>query len=128
MEKASPLKKYFLIDGLGALVSAFLLGVVLVQFEWFFGIPKSALYLLAFLPCLFAVYDFYCYFRVNRTLATFLKGIGILNLLYCCLSIGLAIQHQELITKYGWFYIIIEVLIVAFIGIIELRAAKRSAE
>jgi hypothetical protein len=48
-------KKLFLIDGLGALLSAILLGVVLVQLEYLFGIPKSTLYFLASLPCLFTI-------------------------------------------------------------------------
>lgn len=59
-------KTLFAIDGLGALLSVFLLGVVLVQFESLFGMPKETLYFLAFLPCLFAVYDLVCYLNVKR--------------------------------------------------------------
>lgn len=40
-------KKLFQIDGLGAILSAILLGIILVRFERFFGIPVSTLYFLA---------------------------------------------------------------------------------
>lgn len=121
------LKKLFLLDGFGALLSAFLLGVILVKLETYFGIPKQTLYFLAALPCLFAVYDFYCYFRIEENLGKFLKGIAIINLLYCCLSIGFAFHHFEEITYLGWAYIIGEIIIVVAIAVVELRAARQSS-
>ena len=50
-------KKLFLIDGLGAILSAFLLGYVLVKLERVFGIPSKTLYFLATLPMFFVIYD-----------------------------------------------------------------------
>lgn len=98
-------RKLFLIDGLGALLSAFLLGVVLVELEAFFGIPRATLYFLALLPCLFAIYDVYCYRKMDEDIRPFLWGIGIMNISYCLLSIGLAIYHYQSITYFGWAYI-----------------------
>ena len=118
-------RKLFQIDGFGAILSAFTLGIVLVKLERVFGIPISALYFLASLPCLFAVYDFYCYFKIDKNLGMFLKAIAITNLIYCCLSIGLAIYHRETITNLGWVYILTEILIVFTLAIIEIRLAKR---
>ncbi len=118
-------KKLFLIDGVGAILSAVLLGIVLVALERVFGIPKSTLYFLAFLPCLFAVYDFYCYFKIDNNLASFIKLSAITNLIYCCLSIGLAIYHAEKITILGWTYILIEISIVGALSLFELKVAKR---
>ncbi|PHN05401.1 hypothetical protein CRP01_17795 [Flavilitoribacter nigricans DSM 23189 = NBRC 102662] len=117
-------KKIFQIDGFGAILSALLLGVVLVRLERFFGIPVSTLYLLAALPCLFALYDFYCYFRVNEKIGRFLTGIAIANLAYCALSIGLAIYHRSVITYLGWIYILGEIGIVSILAILELKVAK----
>lgn len=121
-------KKLFQIDGFGAILSAILLGIVLVKWEYLFGIPKRTLYFLASLPCLFAVYDFYCYFKINKNLESFLKRIAIINLTYCCLSIGLAIYHRENIMILGWFYILMEIVIVGGLSIIELKVAKRQTE
>lgn len=117
-------KKLFQIDGIGAIISALLLGIVLVRFENVFGIPKRMLYILASLPCLFAIYDFYCYFNIDKEIGKFLKGIGIVNLTYCCLSIGLAIFHKEVITSLGWIYVLAEIVIVCVLAFIELRVAK----
>lgn len=118
---------FFLIDGLGAILSAFLLGLVLVKWEKIFGIPPSTLYFLAFLPCLFAMYDFYCYQKVNENLSVFLKGIATMNLMYCCLSIGLAFYHYDKITHFGWAYILLEIMLIITLVYFEFKAAKRLA-
>ena len=122
--EANP-QKLFLIDGLGALLSAFLLGIVLANFESFFGIPASTLYLLAVLPLFFALYDFYCYRKIKDQSSRFLKGIVVINLLYCGLSIGCALYHLEQITAFGWAYIVGEVLIVITLALIEFGTANR---
>ena len=118
-------RKLFLIDGMGATLSAFLLGVVLVRLESLFGIPPQALYFLAFLPCIFMVFDLYCYLRVHENVAPFLQAIAYINILYCCLSIGVAFYHAQQLTPLGWAYIIIEILIVILIAVIELKTATR---
>ena len=61
-------KRIFQIDRFGAILSAFLLGIVLVKLENPFGIPKPTLYVLASFPCFFAIYDFYCYFIIDKNL------------------------------------------------------------
>ena len=116
-------RKLFQIDGLGAVMSAVLLGIVLVNLESIFGIPKSALYILAALPCIFAIYDIYCYYRIEQNLELYLKAIAVANLLYCILSIGLAIYHRVSITILGWAYIIAEVIIICVLSYLELSVA-----
>ena len=119
------IKLLFLIDGFGALTSALLLGIVLVQFNEFFGIPIKTLYFLAALPCVFAVYDFVCYFAVKNDLNSALKRIAIANLGYCFLSLGFAIYHVHSITTLGWAYVLGEIGIVAALAMVELRSAER---
>ncbi|MFD0863352.1 hypothetical protein ACFQ1M_14150 [Sungkyunkwania multivorans] len=119
-------KQLFLIDGLGALLSAFLLGVVLVRYEEFFGIPHQTLYFLALFPCLFALYDLYCYRGKRKDLGPFLRGIGIANILYCGLSLGLAFYHGEALTYFGWTYIIIEIMVVITLAVLELKVARKA--
>lgn len=117
-------KKLFLIDGLGALLSAVLLGIVLVRLESVFGIPQPTLYFLASLPCLFAIFDFYCYLKLKENFGKFLRMIAFAHLQYCCLSIGLMIFHREQVTILGWIYILGESLIVGALAIFELRVAR----
>lgn len=121
-------KKLFRIDGLGAIISTIVLGIVLVKLEYLFGIPKPTLYFLASLPCLFAIYDFYCYYKIDNNLGKFLKLIAITNFMYCCLSIGLALYHRKDISNLGWIYILIEIAIVSGLALIELKVAKRQTE
>jgi len=118
-------RQLFIFDGFGALLSAFLLGVVLVNLEKYFGIPKPTLYFLAFLPILFALYDFYVYKMVKKEFSFYLKIIAIVNLLYCVISIGLAFYHNNLITHLGWIYIVGEIIIVASLAIFELQTASK---
>jgi hypothetical protein len=117
-------KAFFRIDGIGAIISAVLLGLVLVEFEVLLGIPKNTLYFLALLPCLFALYDFYCYVRIDKKTKLFLKGIALMNVLYCFLSIGLAFYHRNSVTHWGWVYIIVESIIVVSLAIVEFKIAK----
>ena len=116
-------KKLFLIDGFGAILSAFLLGVVLVKFEEIFGIPTSVLYFLATIPIFFVIYDVFCY-QKHLKIGLLLKGIAVLNILYCCVSIGLISYHFSSITILGWTYVIVEIILVSFLAMIEFRVGK----
>ncbi len=121
------LKLLFLMDAAGALLSAFLLGVVLVQWEAVFGLPRQMLYPLAALPCFFALYDFYCFAIIKGNRWKFLRGIAYLNFVYCGLSLGFALYHANVITIWGWGYLISEIVIVAVLASYELRVAGTSS-
>ncbi|CAI8398281.1 MAG: Uncharacterised protein [Flavobacterium sp. SCGC AAA160-P02] len=118
-------KKLFLIDGLGAVLSAFLLGYVLVKLESLVGIPSKTLYFLATLPIFLVIYDLYCTRKNSDDSGQLMKGIGIMNLSYCCISIVFAFYHFGTITIFGWTYLLMEILIIIILAIIELKVAKR---
>lgn len=113
-----------MIDGFGAILSAFLLGVVLVKFEEIFGIPSSVLYFLAIIPVFFVIYDVYCYQKYLK-IGLLLKGIAILNLIYCLTSIALIIYHFSTITILGWIYILFEIVIVLTLATIEFKVGRK---
>lgn len=112
-----------MIDGFGALLSAFLLGVVLVKWQSLVGIPIPTLYFLAILPCFFAAYDFFCYLRIKDNFRPFLKVIAFVNMAYCILSLSLAFYHFQSLTYLGWIYIILEIIIVMALATLELKTA-----
>ena len=118
-------KFIFVLDGLGAIFTAFSLGIVLVNLERFFGIPKATLQLLAIIPLVYLVYDCFCYFRVNNHIGLWLRGIAVLNLMYCPISIGFALNDSQHIKVLGWVYISIEVLVIVAIAIYELKLANK---
>ena len=121
-------KKIFLMDALGAAVSAILLGVVLVKLERVFGIPESTLYFLAAFPILFILYDLFCLTKNKNDLGPFLKLIAVVNITYCCLSIGMTIYHLNTITIFGYLYILIEVIITFTLAIFEYKVASKLTE
>lgn len=121
--KISP-KQLFLIDGIGAIVSAFFLGVVLVAFERIVGLPKDILYVLAAIPCFFMVYSFSCYFLLKANRKPFLRGIAFANLLYCFVTIGLLNHHYDSLTFWGRGYFLLELLILAVLIRVELKSAS----
>ena len=117
-------KRLFLLDGFGAIISAFLLGVVLVKLESIFGVPIRLLYFLAFLPIAFAIYDLYCFISVKENIGLFLQSIAYINIIYCCISLGLAFYHYKKITYLGWTYMLLEVFVVIALANLEFRTAK----
>ncbi|MCF6348539.1 MAG: hypothetical protein L3J20_09610 [Flavobacteriaceae bacterium] len=79
-------KKLFLIDSLGAFITAFLLGVVLTRFEVVFGMPKTVLYYLSLIALIFSIYSICCHFLLEKNWKPYLKGIIIANLTYCLIT------------------------------------------
>ncbi len=118
-------KKLFLIDGIGAIVSAVMLGIILVYLESWFGIPKKVLYVLAFFPCLFAAFDFLVYRYTKSKLSRYLIIIAYANLGYVGLSLSLAWYHLPKLTGLGWIYITCEVSIILLMVYIELATAHQ---
>lgn len=123
MDRINP-KKLFLLDSLGELLSAIMLGVVLPRFKDTFGMPPMVLYVLAFLASLFAIYSFCCFLRVTEQWRSYMKMIAVANLGYCGLTLGLVIYlHQEL-TPLGMLYFGCEIVIIIGLATVELRKAS----
>lgn len=114
----------FLLDALGATISAFFLGVILTSFEPLFGMPVSVLYILASVACLLAVYSFTCFFHQPENRRLFLRIIAIANLLYCCLTLVLVIYFYEALTVFGVAYFIGEMLLILLLVSLEFRTAN----
>ncbi len=124
----SRFKTLFVVDAIGAMFSAFMLGIVLVKFESVFGIPKSTLIILATIPCFFAVYDIACAFILKKNFALCLKIIAVANVLYCVYSLYLSYSHKEVLKILGWIYIILEILIVLVLASFEWNFAQKHAK
>jgi peptidoglycan/LPS O-acetylase OafA/YrhL len=119
-------RKTFLIDGLGAVLSVFMLGFVLPRFQSTFGMPKQALYFLSLTASIFAIYSLACYLGNPKKPRNYLKAIAIANLLYCCVSIGFIIYFYSEITFLGLIYFLIEKIVVAFLAITELQITRQN--
>ena len=118
-------KKLFLIDSLGALLSAFLLGVVLVRFESSFGMPRNVLYFLSITACTMSIYSFMNYLLIKKNRKYYLKIIAYINLLYCCLTLGLALYFNKELTTLGLIYFLSELTVIITLVIVELKSASK---
>lgn len=122
-------RKLFLVDSAGALLTAFLTGVILVKFQAFFGMPQKPLLILSLTALLFSVYSLSCYFFAGRHWQICLQIIAIANLLYCCVTAGLVIFFYSSLTIFGVLYFAGEILLVGILVGIEWRpASPRLAE
>lgn len=111
----------FLIDGIGALTSAFFLGFVLVMFEQFIGMPIHILLLLAILALIFALYSLSMHILKPEKWIRFLKAIGIINLAYCLLTLILIVVYFNHLTALGVAYFLVEIVVILILVKIEFR-------
>ncbi len=118
-------KRLFLIDSIGAFLSASFLFVILSFFEQEFGVPQKTLYLLFGIACFFSTYSIFCSIFVDKQWSVFLKIISIANLFYCLLTIIFLIINHNSITLLGLIYFIIETMIISCLAYIEFRTANR---
>lgn len=113
-------KNIFLVDGIGALLTAFNVGVLLVHFNEYIGMPIRVLYPLALAGVVFAMYSLTNHFKGFRNGGPRLSIIAVANLVYCCITILLMLRHSETLTYLGYLYFIVEVGIVVILSIYEL--------
>lgn len=118
-------KTVFLIDAIGAMFSAFLLGYVLPYLNEYFLMPEKALIFLAVIPVFFAIFSFYNYFYFNSRWSSNLKMIAFLNWLYCLISLCCLIYFFKYLSIWDWFYFISELMIVLFLAYIEYKIATK---
>ncbi|MEL6926875.1 MAG: hypothetical protein AAFO94_22740 [Bacteroidota bacterium] len=118
------IRQIFLIDSIGAMVSAFSLGVVLVYFQKYIGMPMRVLYLLAAIASCFAIYSMLCHLRLQKNQAAFLKGIATANFTYCLLSVGLVTYYFDQLSWLGILYFVAEKIIVLVLAWIEWTKAN----
>jgi hypothetical protein len=116
-------RNIFLIDGLGAILSAFMLSVVLTYFESLFGMPHEVLKPLAVVACIFSMYSLTCHFNAFSNWQPLLKLIAISNTIFCLVSIGFVVYYFEKLTSIGICYFVLEVIVVGMLVFTEFRIA-----
>lgn len=117
-------KTLFLIDGIGAFVTAFLLFAILRTYHEYIGIPEATLTYLSVIAAGFCLYSLSCYFLVKENWRHFLQFIIIANLLYCCVTIGLVVYNYPSVTILGIVYFVVEIIVVCTLVSFELKAVR----
>lgn len=111
----------FLVDGLGALTTAFFLFVILKTYNDYFGMPQLILNYLSIIAVLLSIYSMSCFFLLKSRWQIFLRIIGIANLLYSALTLSLLIYFYSILTILGITYFLLEILIICGLVYLELK-------
>ncbi|HRI28449.1 MAG TPA: hypothetical protein PK239_15125 [Chitinophagales bacterium] len=116
-------KTLFLIDGIGATLTALFLFVVLRTFYLYFGISPNVLLYLSLIALVFALYSFTCFRHMPNHWQPYLKAIAFANLLYCLLTAGLITYYYHQLTILGLAYFCAEILVICALAFVELYTA-----
>lgn len=114
-------RNMFLIDGIGATLTAILLSVVLTSVQQYIGLPVSVLFVLSAITVLYALYSFSCYWLVTSNWKPYLKTIIIANGLYACSTIALLLYYFQQVTAIGLIYFALEFLVMLVLIIFETK-------
>lgn len=116
--------KLFLIDSLGAFLTAFFLFVIMRPFNEYFGMPKTILNNLSLTAICFWAYSTTCLVFHKGLSPTFITIIGCANLLYCVWIALLLIKYFNQLSNIGVLYFFIELVIIICLSLIELKVAS----
>lgn len=114
----------FLIDCIGAFLTAILLGLVLLNFQEYFGMPSEILIPLASIAMVFCIYSLSCYLLLKRNWKPYLKIIALANLLYCAVTATLLLVFYSQLTILGVLYFIGEIVMVLALVYFEFKLLK----
>lgn len=117
-------KIVFLIDGLGAFLTALFLNSILKTFNEYFGMPLKTLTLLSIIALIFAIYSLSCFVFSDNNSQKLLRPIIVANLTYCILTIGLVIYFYSKLTTVCISYFVGEILIISGLIYIEIKTLK----
>jgi len=117
-------KNIFLIDGLGALLTALLVFFILRTFHHYFGLSTTILEYLSLLALVFSVYSFSCFFLITNISKSYLKIICIANILYCILTFAIILYYYQSISVWGVTYFLGEIIIIFGIILLEIKTIQ----
>jgi len=114
--------KIFLVDGIGALLSAAMIGLVLPRFE--IGLPDRLLYALAIVALSFFAYSMSCFF-LKKNSPGWLRVIVIANSVYSLITAVVVVAHFAELHPLGLIYFLGELLIIFILVVVEIKILKR---
>jgi hypothetical protein len=117
-------RKLFLVDGIGAGLTAFFLAAVLANFPPVFGMPSSILYTLSIVALAYALYSLCCYFFLPVHWRPYLLLIIVANFFYMLLTIGVVFYFSSELTVLGWIYFLLELTIMICLLLLERKVLQ----
>lgn len=119
------IRKLFLLDGCGALVTALMLMLVLPKLDLLTGIDPDMITVMVLIAFLLAALSLTFFFTYNQQSYKVLQVVGISNLLYSGIVLVVLIAYGSSMKPLGIGYFILEGCIVAILGLAEIRKHKK---
>lgn len=113
-----------LLDGIGALITAISVGLVLPLIQPWIGLPVGVLRALGGLALLLATFSLSRHL-LGRGSGAALRVIALANLGYCSLTATLVIYYSDTTTALAYGYFIGEIVIVVVLAARELQLARQ---
>jgi hypothetical protein len=118
-------RKLFLLDASGALISSLLIGFLQIPHVEVFGIPPSAFRILLILAIGLMLFSSLCYFFLNTAqLKSFLRKLAWMNTTYLFITLFFIIQYSHHIRMTGWIYYSLEVMVMSLLIVVEYRYSR----
>jgi hypothetical protein len=117
-------KNIFLLDGMGAMLSLLLTGLILPNFSDLLGLPPQVLFFLALFPFLYSLYSFGIYKFSKEIKPSYLLALIFANFFYCLISLFIILNLNSL-TFWGVTLLICEILTIAIVIYLEYLVYKR---
>lgn len=120
-------QKIFLLDAIGAIITALILGIVFTTFQEYIGMPREILISLSLIAVVFCTYSFSCFFFLKSIWKPYLKAIAIANLLYCIITTVLIITLFHQLTFLGLLYFMGEIIVIGVLVYFEFSVLNNNS-
>ncbi len=114
----------FCVDGVGALVTAALVGVVLPTLGEHIGTLRPVLRALALAAAVFAAYSLTCAATAPKRWPRYLRAIAVANTWYCLVTAAVLIRFSATLHVLDWLYFVGEIVVIGALVTLELRVAR----
>lgn len=114
----------FLIDSIGALITALVLFTVLRNLHAYFGLPQSVITILFSIASCFCFYSATCLIFLKKKWMLFLRIISFANILYCFLTIVFLFIYHRGVTILGFTYFLTETAVIFTLAYVELSVSR----
>lgn len=118
-------RNIFLLDGVGAVATAILNGLVLPLLAEKMGLEVWVFRALGGLAFLYAIYSLSCFALVKKIQPVLILFVIVLNLAYCSLT-GLILLWEPDLTILGRLYFVGEMAVILAVVVIEARVYSRA--
>jgi hypothetical protein len=119
-------KRLFLLDSIGASVTAGSLAIILRFLNTYFALPSTALRILIALALCFCICSAACYFGLKDNFKTFLRIIATANLTYCLATLAMMFRQFSALTTLAKAYLVFEIAIICVLCYIEFNVARKN--